>query len=137
MKKILIPVATVVILSGAAVLGIKNVHADNSQTYLPPMIQKLSERFGLNQSDVTQFMQEERQQARKDHKVNLENRLNLAVTDGKITKEQKTALMNKLDENWSAKLQEQKTNRDEMQKWMEDNGIDPSQLDLGFGRFKF
>ncbi len=125
-------------LAAVALLGaigysttIAVVRADTTSNH--PMIQALAERFGLNEDEVEEALDE----IRADHFAKMqqahEDRLNQAVEDGVITEDQKSALMEKHEEM----AQEREQNRDEMRTWFEEQGIDEEALHEymgGFGR---
>lgn len=99
---------------------------------------KLAERFNLNADDVSAFFQEQQTARQADMEAKFEERLNQAVADGKITSEQKDAILAKHQEmqtNREANLEEFKNmtqeehraqmeaQRAEMQQWAKDNGL--------------
>ena len=118
-----------------------------SNTNYPPLIQKLIERFNLNTSEVDEVIKEVKNQRHEEMKQNISERLDQAVTDGKITSEQKYQVLAKLEE-WHSKKEElmnltpkeRRTKmqeiRTEMETWAEENGIDFSLL-FGFGHKMF
>lgn len=121
---------------GAAVVTAQAVSADGNY---PPIIQKLVERFGLNIEEVREVFDEARAERRQNMQVrfeeSFEERLNKAVEQGKLTQEQKEAILAKQEEMQEryeglrelspeerrAKMQE---TREEMQAWAEENGVD-------------
>ena len=127
------------------VLGGYVVSAQIKATY-PPIVQKLSERFNLNPDDVNKVFEEQHQDMHQQHSARLEERLNAAVKDAKITEEQKTAILKKFDE-LKTKMEEVRdlpaderrqalTNlKEELTKWAKDNNIDVSLLGCGPGMF--
>lgn len=96
------------------------------------VVDKLVERFGLNKDEVTGVFDEMHQERQQERQAYMESRLDQAVKDEVITADQKQALLNKHKE-----MQEkQKQLREEMQKWMEESGIDFEKLApyrVGFG----
>ena len=117
--KWLIPVLGIAAVIVAGVTMVKSVRAEGSTTY-PPIMQKLAEKFNLNQDEVRAVFDEERQQRQAGRQRAAEERLNKAVSDGVINEAQKQALLEH--------QQQMQTNREEMQTWMEDSGIDFSKL---------
>ena len=118
-----------------------------SNTNYPPLIQKLIERFNLNTSEVDEVIKEVKNQRHEEMKQNISERLDQAVTDGKITSEQKDQVLAKLEEWHSNKeelmnltSEEKRTKiremRTELETWAEENGIDFSLL-FGFGHKMF
>lgn len=129
-KKILIPTFAIAALAVASAVGLNIAHAEDTNTY-PPLVQKLAERFGLNQSDVQSVFDEERADHHAQMQQNINDRLSQAVADGVLTEDQKNALIQKFEE----KQNEREQNHEEMQTWLKDQGIDMSKLGsyIGFG----
>ena len=154
-KKIVIPTIALAILSLVSVLGVRSVRADENSTY-PPIVQKLVERFNLNTEEVQQVFDEARGERQQEMQVRFEERLNQAVSEGKINQEQKEAIMAKKDEMKAnrgefkdltpeERHQNREAHRQEMETWAEENGIDLSLMPMllggghrgGFGRSHF
>lgn len=151
-KQLLIPVM-IATITGASFLGIGSVSAhgidagENSS-----LVKKIADKFNLNESDVQAVFKEVRDERATQMKTDLENRLNQAVTDGKITDAQKTAILKKLDElhqkkeanaaNWKNMTQDQRraamqSERQELQEWAKANNLDLNLLlELGLGMGK-
>lgn len=107
------------------------------------LVQLIAEKFGLNQDEVQtvfdehhQAMEEQRQQ---EMQQGLEEKLAQAVTDGKITEEQKQAVLEK--HQWVRSQMEALKDLDEEERhvkmdeireqvktWAEENGIDLSEI---------
>lgn len=140
-KKIGIWVVALALLVGVGYLGINTVDAQETDFVLPPMIQRLIERFNLDENEVSLFLQEEKQVKLEEHKARLEESLNTAVSEGTITEGQKNALLAKMEEYKASKeklwnlpkeekhqaMQEMKT---EFETWAEENGINLAELNL-------
>jgi len=111
-RKSTIPILAIVTLVLIATVGLNKVKAVDNTSSLS-IVDKLSEKFNLNESDVR------------------EQKLTEAVEAGTITETQKQALLNK----WQELEQEREQKRQEMQTWFEDQGIDETKLApyLGFG----
>ena len=133
--KIIIPLAAITIISLGGLWGIKQVRADTVENNSPPIVQKIAERFGLNQDEVQQVFDEEHQYKMQQRKQRFEDRLTIAVADGVITAEQKQALLQKMAElrpdaaemkelSFAERRQLHKQHREEMKAWVEANGID-------------
>ena len=140
-KKIIIPsiiVASAVII-GAGAYGLNSALAD-SDSDSPPIIQKLVEKFNLNENEVKAVFEEERNQHQERAREMFEERLNQAVKDGKITEEQKNKIMAKHEEMRTERQQERnerQEQRQEMEQWAEDNGINLEDVGMfggGLGR---
>jgi len=126
-----IGVAGLVGLGGLSVVSAQ----DNLDDY-PLIIQNLAEKFGVGAEEVKQVFEDTRTEQRN-------NRLTELVEDGKITEDQKNAIIEKMEEV-EGKMEEIRNTqmtveerhdamqelREELEQWAEDNGID---IPLGFG----
>ncbi|OGD86998.1 hypothetical protein A2164_04195 [Candidatus Curtissbacteria bacterium RBG_13_35_7] len=134
--------AIVIGIVGASIFGVNAISAEDNQNY-PPIIQKLVERFNLNQDEVVEVFQEAREERHQMMQEKIEERLNQAVTDGKITEEQKQAILAKKaemqnkraefanlprEERWQA----MNNFREEMRTWAQENNFDLKEI-FGFG----
>lgn len=116
-KKVLAIALTALLLAG--VYGVSKVDADEAND-LPPVAEKLVERFNLNEDEVAGVFDEVRQERLQQRQEQIAARLDEAVEDGVITAEQKQALLDK-----QAEMQEKHEQlREEMKAWMESSGID-------------
>jgi uncharacterized protein YhaN len=116
-------IAMTLVIAGVAAAGLtgaRQVSAQEETTNLPPLIQNLAERFGLNTGEVEQVMEEVRTEKQQQVRSHREERLQEAVDEGVITAEQKQALLDKQAE-WEAQREQQ---REEMRQWMDESGID-------------
>lgn len=106
------------------------------------IVQRLVERFNLNQDEVDQVLADFRSERQAGQQSRVEDRLSQAVADGKITEEQKQLILQKQTEwcvdhkNWQNVSKEErgeqmKMHREEMHTWAEENGIDMKYL-MGF-----
>ena len=146
-KKILIPIAALVVLGGLGAAKVGTVYAQDNEFRFPPMIQKIIEKFGLDESEVAQLMQENREERQAEHQAMTEEKLNEFVAEGKLTEGQKSALLAKIAERqenmdeWKDLTPEERRekaveHRAEMEAWAEENGINLEELGLlgrGFG----
>jgi len=101
----------------------------------PSMIDKIAEKFNLNEDEVADVFNEMRLERQQERQKQMESGLDEAVQDGVITAEQKELLLNK-----HAEMQtEREEHRKEMQSWFENQGIDPQSLApyRKFGRLGF
>ena len=133
-RKIIIPV---VLLSGALAvgsLGLTHAYAQDSAGY-SPIVQKIAEKFGLNVSEVQDVFDEARADHHAQMLTNFEGRLTQAVTDGKITEEQKQKILDKHEEmqakmyEWKnltpeGRREKIKAFHEELKTWAEENEID-------------
>ena len=104
-------------------LAVKTVKAEDNKNY-PPIVQKLVEKFGLKEDEVTGVFDEVRQEHQQKMQAEMESRLDEAVKDGVITAEQKEALVKKQAE-WQER---QRQMMEEKRKWVEESGIDFEKL---------
>lgn len=86
------------------------------------MMQRLSEKLGLNQDKVKTAFSEIRTERQAEAKTQFEANLAQAVTDGKITEDQKNYIMEK-HTAISAKQDEVKQLQDELHTWATENNI--------------
>ncbi|OGM31511.1 hypothetical protein A2803_02120 [Candidatus Woesebacteria bacterium RIFCSPHIGHO2_01_FULL_44_21] len=135
-KKIFLSSVVMTGLLAVGAIGILPASAQEATDY-PTIIQKLADRFGLNVEEVQDVFEEERAEHHAQMLDSFEDRLSQAVTDGKITEEQKQAILNKHEE-LTAKMEElrnQNISRDEMHEqmrayreelktWAEEQGIE-------------
>lgn len=149
-RKMIVPTLALAVFLGAGALVTSDVYAEgNSDSKGPQQFaHAIAVKFGLNESDVTNFLQEQRQvqmeMRQQDMQAHQEQILSDAVTAGTITEEQKNLLEDKMaehrmmhdDENWQDMTPEERraeaqARRDEFEAWAQDNGIDLTSLDLG------
>lgn len=147
-KKAFIPTIALVAILGAFAFSTIPVSAQDA-TY-STLVTKVAQRFGLKEADVQQVVNEVRTEKMETMKINWENRLTQAVTDGEITESQKQSLLAKHTEvhNQIAGLtdlseEERKVKMKEifveLEKWAADNNFNLKQygwhgLKGGFGR---
>jgi len=129
-KKILI---TTLGLVGLVVLGVVAANAVKADSFdsSSPIIQRLVERFGLNENEVVSTFEEVRSERKETLQQSKEEKLNQAVTDGVITEEQKQTLQGR----WEEKKAEHQQKKEESESWYEEQGIDTEALRTygGFG----
>lgn len=134
-KKIVIPILVLSSIGLLGSAGLKTVSAETAET-LPPFVQRLTERFGLDANEVQTFMEEERETMHAERRQELETRLNAAVQEGKLTEEQKSTILAKMEEMHATRGEMQNNFRqgnDALRTWAESEGIDLQDLDLGRG----
>jgi apolipoprotein N-acyltransferase len=148
-KKLLLSIA-VVTLAGASYFGTQNAFAQSSdQEGTSSLVQKISTKFGLNQSDVQAIFDEHKSEKHAKMQERFETQLTQAVTDGKITEEQKTKILAKFSEQKAEREANQEEFKNmtpeerkaahaqkhaELKAWAEANGIDLEVLTGAFGR---
>lgn len=133
-RKTLITVAAVTALALGGIASMGSVLAATDERKPDSLVSRLAERFNLKESDVQAVFDEEKQARQADRQQKLEERLNKAVEDGKLTSGQKDKLLAKLDElqaereelrglsreERKAKLQQKK---EELKAWANENDI--------------
>lgn len=110
------------------------------------VIQKIAERFNLNESDVEAVFEEERQERFAEMQALWIEKLDDLVNDGKITSDQKQAILDKHEEMHNKMIglqdltpEERKEKmqelREEIKAWADEQGIDLSFVGpMGFGK---
>jgi len=137
-KKIALAVLSVAVL-GAGLLAVNQVSAQDAGTNPhDSLIQRLVTKFGLNEADVKQVFDEEMETRHAEMEKRMEERLNQAVTDGKLTEEQKQKILAKHEEmkaNREAAMESfenmtdeerkaaMEAKHEELQTWAEENDI--------------
>lgn len=155
-RKMIVPALVLGVATVIGVSSFSNVKANDEAQY-PPIIQKIAEKFNLNQDEVKQVFNEEREAHQAEMKQKREEELNKLVSEGKLTEDQKNALIAKQEEmqkNRESQREEMKdlskeerqekmkeyreAHRQEMEKFAEEQGIDlkeiHAQMGEGFGK---
>lgn len=141
-KKIIIPAMALGILSLVGVTSVNSVKADDYSGH--SMVQRLSERFGLNEDEVDQFMVESRETRRQETQVRHEEHLGDLVSEGAITQEQADVIVARREEmqanrgeysglSFEERQKMREAHRAEIDAWAVENGIDLGQLHMGDG----
>jgi hypothetical protein len=110
--------------------------ASNASGEPSGLVQKISDTFHLNKSDVQKVFDDWRTQHQQERRQQLAARLDQAVKDGKITEDQKNKILAKLDELHNQLKDNTSSDRrlnhhqlfEELQQWAKDNGINLGQL---------
>jgi len=119
---------------GYGALTSPSVYAQENSPY-SPVVQRIVERFQLNTSEVNTVINEVRTENMAERKAIVTEKLNKAVSENKITEDQKNAVLAKLTEWQNEKLtwttmtreerqEQRKEHREEMEQWAQDNNID-------------
>lgn len=122
-KKLLI---TLIVLGGlisAGYFGAGAIFADNNNPQ-GTLITRIAQKFNLNESDVEAVFQSVRDERQAEMKKRQEERLNDAVGDGVVSEAQKNAILSKMQTH----QEERGQNREEMQNWFKEQGIDQTKL---------
>ncbi len=136
-----IAVTALALGAGIAVLSIGNSSAQAAEQDQVPhssLIERIVAKFNLDKSEVEKIFDEERAARHDRAKERLENRLDRAVQNGKITEAQKSSILGKHDELWNERQSnrekwrnmgpeerraEKKERRESIKKWLSDNSI--------------
>ncbi len=123
-------------VSSLAAVGAASAATDNSGP--TGLIDKIASKFNLNKDEVAAVFEEERKAHEAERKTKADERLSKAVSDGKITADQKAKIIAKQAELKAARdadkdAMKNKTpterraameaKRTELEKWAKDNGI--------------
>lgn len=98
------------------------------------LVDKIATKFNLKKDDVQAVFDQDREEHRQERQQKLEERLSKAVSDGKITEQQKALILDKLQEmqTYMESLKDKtpkerhnlmKAKRDELTNWAKDNNI--------------
>jgi len=147
-KYLVIPVLGLALL-GFITYGTARAYAENRSGGYPSIVQKLVERFGLNEEDVRSVFDENRTEHQQQMRADFEDRLSQFVSEGKVTEGQKQAILAKKEEmmaNYKGlkdlsfenltheeRREEMETHREEMKTWAQENDIDLSLFPLLLG----
>lgn len=134
-------------LAAAALVGITGLGAVSAAASAhdapdgrehPTIVKRMAETFNLDEDKVHEVLMQEHQARHEQRQEKLKDRLDQAVKDGKITEEQKTKLLGKMDqlrEDRKADKREHAADRrqhmEKLKQWAQDNGIDLESLGLG------
>lgn len=128
-------VLSIIVLTGVGI-GVVGAHGDGSYSSI---VDKIAEKFNLNKEEVEEVFEEHREEKHQEMQSKLEEKLNKAVEDGKISEEQKQAIIVKKEE-MRGKYEELKDLsleerheameefKEEMNVWAEENDIDLKQF---------
>ena len=140
--KLLLPIAAVAI-TAITMYGANQIMAFNGGDQHDALIQKLASTFGKSETEVQTVFSQFRTEQQATREAEFEARLTTAVTEGKLTEEQKQLVIAKhtelqaqheadfankdsmTREEWQAKRQAE---HDALDSWAESNGIDLSSV---------
>ncbi len=150
LKNIILPAATLVaglgIASGVAVHAAST--SGNGTNPVSNLVQAIAQKFNLNQADVQQVFDQQHAQMEAQHQQQFADRLQQAVTDGKLTQDQADKIKAKAQElqtqreanktQFESMTPQQrqdafKTEQDNLQQWEKDNNIPAGYLPFGPG----
>lgn len=130
-KKRLATLLALGVITAGGYFGVSAARADDLNRPTDALVSKIAERFDLNESDVEAVFEAVHEERMQEMHNSHEEKLSQAVEDGVLTEEQKFALQEKMQEHIGVRQQ----NREEMQAWFEEQGIDEIKLHeyMGFG----
>lgn len=118
---------TLISLLAVGMIGSRVAYAEEAG-YSLPIVEKISETFGLNEDEVQAVFDAARDERKERRQMGREERLAQAVADGVITDEQRQALENKRQEMFDEREAERAQHREEMQEWLTNQGINEETL---------
>ncbi|OGM23937.1 hypothetical protein A2715_02045 [Candidatus Woesebacteria bacterium RIFCSPHIGHO2_01_FULL_39_32] len=133
-KKVIFPTMLVLGVILVGLLSVSVASAQDSDDY-PSIVQKIAEKFNLNEADVQAVFVEDREEHYAEMQARWSERLDDLVNDGKITAEQKQVILDKHEEmhnkmeEWKDLNVEERHEKmhalhDEFKTWAEGPGID-------------
>ena len=150
-KKLLtIPLAAGVIAVATGIYA-NQVFANGRNFDNHPLMAKIAGKFNLDENELNTFLQEERGTRQAEMQQRFVEKLDGAVADGNLTAEQKELILQKHEEmknqrpekpeNWhelsqeerQAGMEERRAKHDELEAWLEENGISEEYFGLGGG----
>ncbi len=123
-KKALALLLAVGVMASIGYFGANVAMADSENPMHQTLISRIAEKFNLKESDVEAVFEAVRDEKHEEMKAEREKRLSQAVSDGIITEAQKVAILSKMNAN----VAERKGNREEMQNFFKEQGIDQTKL---------
>lgn len=136
--------ASVASIAGASLVSAQTANNGSGNT----IIDKLATRFNLNRDEVKKVFDENHQAHEAEHQKTMTDRLNKAVSDGKLTQaqadnitaklsEMKTFMDSLKDKTPQERHDAMETKRSELMQWAKDNNIPTNYLAPGgFGMGK-
>ncbi len=145
-KKIILPsiLALSVLLVGILASNAKALETSN----YPPIVQRIADRFSLNVSEVEKVFDEERDERRAEKFARFADRLDDLVSEGKISKAQKEAILDwheKINDemekarnlSFEERREKMQSIQEEFRNWLKSEGINETNLGclgMGFGK---
>lgn len=133
-KKMLITGAVTTVVGAGAFTGIVSAQTPSAVDTQQSLAQKIAQKFNLNQDDVQKVIDDNRSAHDAERQQRLEDQLNQAVKDGKITSAQKDQILAKMqemktyadsikDKSADDKRTLMKSKMDELKQWAQDNNL--------------
>lgn len=160
-KKIIIPVIALSILMGAGAYGVGNIYASENRDLKNSLVEKIAQKFNLNKDEVQKVFEEDRAERKSQMEEKFNRILDEAVNKGDLTEAQKNLILAKREElqnekevkmaekknkgekpseeEMKAMHEKREAEKEALEKWASDNGIDLKYLMGlgGFGRGKY
>lgn len=128
MSKLKVAVLSAAVVTGIGAAGALTATVANAQSTGDTLVERIASRFNLNSDEVQEVFDQAQDERQAEQLTDFSEDLQDKVDDGDITAEQKTLIENKAKE-----LQDQReAERDELETWAEQNGIDTKYLFWGF-----
>lgn len=133
-KKTLLVLGAVSGVGLASVAGLGVAAAATNSHDKGSLVERVASKFNLDKGEVGAVFEEHRAERQAEHHQSLEDRLNRAVKDGKLTEEQKTKILAKLEELKAARQEwrenpSQEHSKDirelhsSLKKWAKENNV--------------
>lgn len=123
-KKTLAIVLALGVIASVGYFGTNAVLADDYNPIHTSLVSKIAQKFNLKEADVEAVFEAVRDEKQEEMKSQREEKLSQAVKDGVLTEAQKATLLSKMEEH----IGERRENREEMQNWYKNEGIDETKL---------
>jgi hypothetical protein len=142
MKKFL--ASGLIAIAVLAVLATSFAYVQAEINGYPPIVEKIAQKFNLDLNEVEDFFDQLQEERRDQMQARQEERLNALVEQGELTEEQKQALLEKKEEmknlmeglkdlSFEERRERMQELKQEMDQWLEDNGIERNLGLMGFG----
>ncbi len=143
-KKTLVPAVALTTLALIGLVGVQSVSAQENQRGYESIVERLSKKFNLDQTEVQAVFDEQHREREQYMQQRGEEKLNTAVENGTITEAQKNELValreklhNEMEDIRTMTQEEREVKIKEhsatIQDWAEKNNVDMADLDFGFG----
>ena len=127
MKKFVAPAFVFGAIALASIIWAGTASAGNGFSK-QEQIQKLAQKLGVEESKVDEAFVQVREERQAEMQEKHEEKLSQAVKDGVLTEDQKSQLAEKQNAHQAEMQNLRQTHKEEMQKWMDEQGIDESKL---------
>ena len=141
-KKVMIPAIVLGLVATGAIVwnsGVAKAYFGGSDENRGNMAEELATKLNVSTDQVSTAMEQIRTEHQTERKAEVSTKLDKAVADGVINTEQKQKILDKVAENQAnrGEMRGQKgKNRETMEQWYKDNGIDFEKIHdyIGFGQ---